>query len=351
MFVVFFPAHNISSFKNGGLALSIALMVILASICTVAFQLLVIVQRNVGGSYGDVAKNLYGPWLRYLVLFFLCISQMGFVASYLIFISDNIYLVSEALSQCNPPFESKYWIWIAICIVIPITWVRKIARLGWAAIVADVFILFGLICVLYYTSNQIHQHGVGPNIITVNQNSFGLMIGTAVFSFEGIGMGNYHASWTPEAYTHNIFLQLCQLLKAWKNHANSLWFSPSVWSLSLSFLFSLELLVISPMVKTSKLASSPICQLNRFQSLLSFCTPLLWSLHLLSCYGLLWPSLNAEFSALSAVARSHSNGNGSRTWFALWFLSFVLPSPLVSAVTIWISSSPSSALLVTYQRF
>lgn len=194
MFVVFFPAHNISSFKNGGLALSIALMVILASVCTVAFQLLVIVQRNVGGSYGDVAKNLYGPWLRYLVLFFLCISQMGFVASYLIFISDNIYLVSEALSQCNPPFESKYWIWIAICIVIPITWVRKIARLGWAAIVADVFILFGLICVLYYTSNQIHQHGVGPNIITVNQNSFGLMIGTAVFSFEGIGMGNYRAS-------------------------------------------------------------------------------------------------------------------------------------------------------------
>lgn len=170
-------------------------MVILACICTVAFQLLVVVQRNIGGSYGDIAKKLYGPWLRYLVLFFLCISQMGFVASYLIFISNNIYLVSEALSQCNPPFEAKYWIWIAICLIIPVTWIRKIARLGWAAIIADVFILFGLVCVLYYTSDQIHNYGVGPNIINVNQNSFGLMIGTAVFSFEGIGMGTVYIHW------------------------------------------------------------------------------------------------------------------------------------------------------------
>ncbi|KAI9312596.1 transmembrane amino acid transporter protein-domain-containing protein [Dichotomocladium elegans] len=182
--VIFIPA----SFRNGGLALSIALMVIIGSICLLAFQLLVSVHSKIGGSYGDMAGVLYGRWCRYVVLFFLVISQMGFAASYVMFVSENLQLVTDALSGCNAPFESKYWIWIAIAIIIPITWIRRISRLSWCAIIGDIFIAFGLICVLYYTGSQIHSAGAGPNIILVNQNDFGLMIGTAVFSFEGIGM-------------------------------------------------------------------------------------------------------------------------------------------------------------------
>ncbi|KAI9313893.1 transmembrane amino acid transporter protein-domain-containing protein [Dichotomocladium elegans] len=182
--VIFLPA----SFKNGGLGLSIGLMLILAIICLISFQLLIAAHSAVGGSYGDIGLKLYGRVCRYFVLFFLVISQMGFVASYLMFISENIHLVAEALSNCNAPFDSKYWIWIACGIIIPICWVRKIARLSWCAVIADVFILFGLICVLYYTGAQIHEHGPGPNIIALNQRDFGLMIGTATFSFEGIGM-------------------------------------------------------------------------------------------------------------------------------------------------------------------
>lgn len=172
-------------------------MVILALICLVAFQLLVVAQRSVGGSYGDVARKLYGSWCRYIVLFFLAISQMGFVASYLIFISQNIGLVAQKLSDCNAPFDSKYWIWIACLIIIPFCWVRKIARLSYNAIIADIFILFGLICVLYYSADKIHWNGgAGPNIVAVNTQDFGLMIGTAVFSFEGIGMSKSFLSFS-----------------------------------------------------------------------------------------------------------------------------------------------------------
>ncbi|KAI8141469.1 transmembrane amino acid transporter protein-domain-containing protein [Fennellomyces sp. T-0311] len=182
--VIFLP----NSFKNGGLGLSIGLMFILAIICLYAFQLLVWVHARTGGSYGDMAGKLFGRYCRYSVLFFLIISQMGFVASYMMFISQNIHMIAEAFSQCNPPFESKYWIWIACALIIPICWVRKLARLSWCAIIADIFILFGLVSVLYYTGAQIHDNGVGPNIHAINQRDFGLMIGTAVFSFEGIGM-------------------------------------------------------------------------------------------------------------------------------------------------------------------
>ena len=173
---------------SGGLILSIVLMVLLASLCLVAFQILVKTQQKIGGSYGDVAQHLYGPWLKHLIHFFLCISQMGFVASYLIFISENIGLVVNTLNNCNAPFEPKYYIWMVLAVIIPLCWVRKIARLSWVAIIADVFIAFGLICILYFTSSQIAEHGVGKNIIMVNGNHFGLMIGTAVFSYEGIGM-------------------------------------------------------------------------------------------------------------------------------------------------------------------
>ncbi|CAO3599210.1 unnamed protein product [Absidia cylindrospora] len=182
--VIFLPG----SFAKGGLVLSIVLMVVIGTVCLFSFQRLVKAQRSVGGSYGHVAECLINRWARYVIHFFLCVSQMGFVASYMVFISENIGLVVSTLTNCNAPFESKYFIWIILIIIVPICWVRKIGRLSYLAIVADVFILFGLICVLYFTSKQIHDHGVGPNIEMVNNNTFALMIGTAVFSFEGIGM-------------------------------------------------------------------------------------------------------------------------------------------------------------------
>lgn len=62
------------------------------------------------------------------------------------------------------------------------------ARLSFCAIAADILILFGLIVIIYFTSDQLYNHGVGPNIIAVNSVDFGLTIGTATFSFEGIGL-------------------------------------------------------------------------------------------------------------------------------------------------------------------
>ncbi|KAG1472547.1 hypothetical protein G6F56_001472 [Rhizopus delemar] len=182
--VIFLPG----SFVKGGLVLSIVLMIILGGLCLIAFQLLVVAQRKVGGSYGDVAKHLYGTPVKVIIEFFLCVSQMGFVASYLIFISENIGIVVNTVNNCNSPFDAKYYIWIVLFAIIPICWVRKIARLSYVAIVADIFIAFGLICILYFTSDQIAHNGAGDNIILVNNDTFALMIGTAVFSFEGIGM-------------------------------------------------------------------------------------------------------------------------------------------------------------------
>ncbi|KAI8577066.1 hypothetical protein K450DRAFT_253500 [Umbelopsis ramanniana AG] len=180
------------AFENGGLAFSICLMVFIAAICLFAFLRLVETQLQVGGSYGDMGARLWptrgGSILRITVLFFICISQMGFVASYTIFISQNLYDVVNALSNCASPIQERYYIWMPLVIIIPFAMIRRIAKLSFAAIVADVLILYGIICVIYFTSDQLYHNGVGPGITLINPTNFALMIGTATFSFEGIGL-------------------------------------------------------------------------------------------------------------------------------------------------------------------
>ncbi|ORX47218.1 hypothetical protein DM01DRAFT_1396471 [Hesseltinella vesiculosa] len=183
--VVFLP----SSFASGGLVLSIVIMIVMGAICLYAFELLIETQLQVGGDYDVVAKVLYGRWLQYTILFFLCVSQMGFASSYLIFISQNLGLFVDQLSSCQFAwFDSSYFIWIVLVAIIPVCWVRKIAKLSWNAIVADGLILFGLVCVLYFTSARLAHEGVAPSVIMVNPTDFALTIGTSVFSFEGIGL-------------------------------------------------------------------------------------------------------------------------------------------------------------------
>jgi len=53
---------------------------------------------------------------------------------------------------------------------------------------ANVFIIVGIVYLWYYSIQHLVQHGAGPDIALSNQNDFALFIGTAVFSFEGIGL-------------------------------------------------------------------------------------------------------------------------------------------------------------------
>ncbi|KAI9470654.1 MAG: transmembrane amino acid transporter protein-domain-containing protein [Benjaminiella poitrasii] len=182
--VLFLP----KAFQNGGLALSIVLMAVIALICLFAFLRLVNTQKAIGGSYGDMGGVLYGQILRFIVLFFICISQIGFVCSYFIFVSGNLVNVVDVLSNCTADIAQKYYIWMPLVILIPLSLVRHIAKLSFTAIVADILILFGLVCIIYFTADRLKDFGVGPNVAAVNPQDFALMIGTATFSFEGIGL-------------------------------------------------------------------------------------------------------------------------------------------------------------------
>lgn len=163
-------------------------MIVIALICLFAFLRLVNTQKVIGGSYGDMGGLLFGQYVRFTVLFFIVISQMGFVCSYFIFVSGNLLNAVNVLSNCAAGIEQKYYVWMPLAILIPLSLVRHIAKLSFTAIIADILILFGLVCIIYFTADSLATSGVGPNIAAVNPSSFALMIGTATFSFEGIGL-------------------------------------------------------------------------------------------------------------------------------------------------------------------
>jgi amino acid permease len=167
-------------------------MIAIAAICLFSFLRLVKTQQIIGGSYGDMGGYLYGRYVRYTVLFFIVLSQIGFVCSYFVFISGNLVNVVSVLSNCKVTIMQKYYIWFPLIVIMPLVLVRHIAKLSFTAIIADIFILFGLISCLYFTSYELNHNGVGPGVKAVNGANFAIMIGTSVFSFEGIGLGIFH---------------------------------------------------------------------------------------------------------------------------------------------------------------
>lgn len=71
--ILFLP----KAFSNGGLVFSIFTMWLMGGISLYCFLLLLDCKEHLTGSYGDMGGQLYGPWMRSIVLFSIAISQVS----------------------------------------------------------------------------------------------------------------------------------------------------------------------------------------------------------------------------------------------------------------------------------
>ncbi|ORX61665.1 hypothetical protein DM01DRAFT_1361395 [Hesseltinella vesiculosa] len=143
--VMFLP----KAFGNGGLFFSTALLTTIAGVSLYSFLLLVETRNKVPVSFGEIA-------------------------------------LIETLSQCTVRLPQAYLILGQIVLFVPLAMIRKIQKLSPFALVADLFILLGLICLYYYDFLTLATQGIGEVNWFINVKSFPLFIGTAVFSFEVI---------------------------------------------------------------------------------------------------------------------------------------------------------------------
>ncbi|GAA5872046.1 hypothetical protein JCM3774_006591 [Rhodotorula dairenensis] len=175
------------AFYNGGILFSIVTLCFIAMISLYSFLLLVQCSLVIPGSFGDIGGKLYGRYMRLAILFSIVLSQIGFVAAYTVFISQNLQAFVLAVSNCRTYISVALLITAQTVIFLPFALIRNIQKLSGTALVADVFIVIGLIYIFGNEIALLSKRGIA-DVELFNSKDFPLLIGTAVFAFEGIGL-------------------------------------------------------------------------------------------------------------------------------------------------------------------
>ncbi|GAA5847181.1 hypothetical protein JCM9279_006126 [Rhodotorula babjevae] len=175
------------AFLNGGALFSTLVLCFIAMISLFSFLLLVETRQAVPGSFGDIGGKLYGKWMRWAILTAIVTSQIGFVAAYTIFVAQNLQAFFMAVTNCHTYISVPYLIMAQLVIFLPLALIRNIQKLSGTALVADAFILIGLIYIFGNEIKVLVDHGAA-DVVLFNGKDFPLLIGTAVFAFEGIGL-------------------------------------------------------------------------------------------------------------------------------------------------------------------
>jgi len=182
--VMFLP----KAFSNGGLLFSTSVMLLIAVLSLWSFLLLIQTRNKVPVSFGDMGGVLFGPTMRLFVLFCVTVSQIGFVCAYMVFVAQNAHAFIMSVSNCKTDIGLHWLILGQLFIFVPMAMIRKIQKLSVFALIADVFILLGLSYLYYYDAFVLITKGFGNVEWIINPTSFPLFVGTAVFTFEGIGL-------------------------------------------------------------------------------------------------------------------------------------------------------------------
>lgn len=190
--VLFLPR----AFANGGLAFSIVTLTIFALLSFWCYLILVYakIATKVSG-FAEIGAKLYGTWLQRLILASIIISQIGFVAAYIVFTAENLRAFVKNLNLGGGGIDELDIVWfigVQVVFIIPMSLIRDITKLSVSSLLANLFILTGLVTIIYYIGYEwvVLNHGqFGPSVeYGFNQSQFSLFIGTAIFAFEGIGL-------------------------------------------------------------------------------------------------------------------------------------------------------------------
>ncbi|KAJ7315625.1 transmembrane amino acid transporter protein-domain-containing protein [Mycena albidolilacea] len=174
-----------SSFYNGGFLLSFLLFISIALISTPSSS----TSTSQAASATLVARHM-APWMRYLILGSIVISQIGFIAAYIIFVAQNLQALLMGLTHCQHLVDIKYFILVQLVVLFPLVLIRDLAKLSSTALIGDAFILVRLV---YIFGSEISIVAM-PCIADVrlfNPWDFSLFVGVAVFTvfmFKRVGV-------------------------------------------------------------------------------------------------------------------------------------------------------------------
>jgi proton-coupled amino acid transporter len=182
--IMFLP----KAFSNGGILFSILAMLAVSSVTMVAFHLLLQLEQRYPGGYGEIGEAISGRRMRNLILASVALSQLGFVCAGMVFVAENLHEFFASVSGGSSPFSTATLIALQVGILIPLAWIRNISKLGPLALLADACIVVGIGYLYWYTTGALATAGPADSVVLFNPARYTLMLGSAIFTFEGIGL-------------------------------------------------------------------------------------------------------------------------------------------------------------------
>ncbi|ODV85066.1 hypothetical protein CANARDRAFT_199552 [[Candida] arabinofermentans NRRL YB-2248] len=180
--VLFLPR----AFYNGGLLFCILTLLFFGILSYWCYYILVQSKIATGvSSFGDIGSTLYGKQMKILILFSIVLSQIGFVAAYTIFTAENLKAFIKNFFGLE--LSVGFFVVVECFVFMPMSLFRNITKLSLAALMANIFILGGLITIVYFSSLDLIANGPA-DVAAFNHDSWSLFIGVAIFAFEGIGL-------------------------------------------------------------------------------------------------------------------------------------------------------------------
>lgn len=186
--IMFLP----KAFNNGGIVFSSMCLVSISLISMLAFHLLLQCRKQIGGGgYGEIGEAIGGPKMRAIILSSVTLSQLGFVCAGMVFVAQNLYSFAQAVAHRpdnSSPVNTNILIALQLLVIIPLAFIRNISKLGPAALLADVFILVGVVYIFWYDISHLASNGLNDTVVLFNSATYTLTIGSCIFTFEGIGL-------------------------------------------------------------------------------------------------------------------------------------------------------------------
>lgn len=184
--IMFLP----KAFRNGGILFASITLIVVSLVTCLCFRLLLDCRERYGGGYGELGAAIGGPRLRKMILISIALSQLGFVCAGIIFTAENLWAFLDAVTKGTHsiPLGVPALIGLQLIPLVPLALIRNISKLGPVALIADVFILIGLVYIWWFDAHTLLTRGMEPSVQLFNPSAFTLTIGSAIFTFEGIGL-------------------------------------------------------------------------------------------------------------------------------------------------------------------
>ncbi|KAF4041917.1 Transmembrane amino acid transporter protein [Phytophthora infestans] len=180
-----------NGFSKTGIYAGPVLFVIVALVSVYNMDLLLrckqLVSPKAPMSFGDVGREILGPRGKLLINVFLVGTQLGICCVYFTFVATNIHVVLPGSLQ--EAINERQLIFAIFPVLLMLSWVRTLRRITPFSSLANLAVLSGIIIVFYYSIDY-WKHPKTPreSSLLVDWSKLPEFYGTAVYSFEGIGL-------------------------------------------------------------------------------------------------------------------------------------------------------------------